>query len=294
MRSVRYGLSRTRSRSVSVRRPGLVPDRGGHAEPAEVMDEPGPSYGHDVVCAPDQRPVPPRPPGWRRRASDRQNKGTSGRPDQPSPRGHRRARAPLTRRTGRGSTSSTASQPAASSRPSSTSQTWSANRFTRAGSNWVPGVPASHRHCRLSAVAPAEHLYRTGQLHQSCGQPDLLTAQMVRDALAVPLLVGLADGGADTRVEADPLGETARRARRASSRTRAPVAVRAAGTSRAVSPAPWRCRATARCRTKKAMICAVFMPSVSTPSALKPMSSANHVACSAASAWQWVFINRPR
>ena len=44
---------------------------------------------------------------------------------------------------------------------------------------------------------------------------------------------------------------------------------------------------------KNAMICAVFQPSVSTPSDLKPMSSSNQVACSAASAWQWVFISRP-
>ena len=47
-------------------------------------------------------------------------------------------------------------------------------------------------------------------------------------------------------------------------------------------------------RTKKARICAVFQPSVSTPSDLNPMSSSNHVACSAASAWQWAFINSPR
>ena len=47
-------------------------------------------------------------------------------------------------------------------------------------------------------------------------------------------------------------------------------------------------------RTKKARICAVFQPNVSTPSDLNPMSSSNHVACSAASAWQWVFINSPR
>ena len=47
-------------------------------------------------------------------------------------------------------------------------------------------------------------------------------------------------------------------------------------------------------RMKKAMSCAVFMPSVSTPSPLKAMSSANQAACSVASAWQWEFISSPR
>ena len=68
-------------------------------------------------------------------------------------------------------------------------------------------VPADHRHRRLRAVAPAEHLHRTGQLHQPRRQPDPFPGQLGGNALAVPLLVGLADGDADRRVEADPLGE---------------------------------------------------------------------------------------
>ena len=49
-RSVRYGCRRTRSRSSAVSGPGALPDRVGHADATDVVDERGPAHGrHGVI-----------------------------------------------------------------------------------------------------------------------------------------------------------------------------------------------------------------------------------------------------
>ena len=52
-----------------------------------------------------------------------------------------------------------------------------------------------------------ERLRRTSELHDTCRKADLVTAQMERLPLAVPLLVGLPDRQRDEGVEADPFSE---------------------------------------------------------------------------------------
>ncbi len=60
---------------------------------------------------------------------------------------------------------------------------------------------------RMTAGEQPQHLRRTSELHDTRRKADLVTAQMERLPLAVPLLVGLPDRQRDEGVEADPFSE---------------------------------------------------------------------------------------
>ena len=65
-------------------------------------------------------------------------------------------------------------------------------------------VPPDRLGRRRGAMTPAVDLDRTRQRHQSRSQADVVRAQPPREALAVPLLVGLPDRDLDRRREAQP------------------------------------------------------------------------------------------
>jgi hypothetical protein len=76
-----------------------------------------------------------------------------------------------------------------------------AEQIHRGGVELRPAMRARDRHGGRRVLSPAEDFDRAGQLHQPGRQADLVTPQVVRMTLAVPLLVGMPDGGADCVVE---------------------------------------------------------------------------------------------
>ena len=68
-------------------RPGLVPDRVGNPDPAQVMDQPRAPQDPHVVVGITGSTVPPQRPGWPPRAGPRPGKGSSGGPGRPSRQG---------------------------------------------------------------------------------------------------------------------------------------------------------------------------------------------------------------
>ena len=98
---------------------------------------------------------------------------------------------------------------AASSRPPSTAPAWSQNSIHDRRVELLGPMLSSHRDRRVDAATTAEDLERAGELDEAGRQADLGAAELVRLALAVPLLVRLTDGGGDRRAKTDLLGELA-------------------------------------------------------------------------------------
>ena len=179
IRSVRYGCSRTRSRLGLGQRAGLVPDRVGDAEPAEVVEQSPPG------AASRRRPSDsPADPG-----------GLAARLATPREWPARYGDFRSTRSAMATSTSSSSAR-----RPGGTAA--ARRRGSRPSRRPRPGRPAPRRHVRrtdrparvelgaarlramaraASSAAPAdEDLDRAGELDEPRGQADLLAAQVAR------------------------------------------------------------------------------------------------------------------
>ena len=125
----------------------------------------------------------------------------------------------------------------------------SQNRSATTPGRTSAGVLAGRDLRGLDAVLPGERPRSGRQLDQPRRQRDVVAAQVPRLALAVPLLVGLADSDAHRASEPDPLGELRRPAgsgwQEAVTSSRCP----AAGTSPAAGPVrPLPCEPTRRSR----------------------------------------------
>ena len=231
--------------SPAVERPALVPDRVRDAEPAEVVDEPGPAHER-------RRPPSEQPEVARRRAGEvgdaarvaDASTATSGRRSRRSPRARRRARSSESTIASAGSASITASQVVTASRSRSSVGASAQNDLHQRRVELRAAALAGDRDRRLDAAARGGRPRRRRRGSRAAPRSRISSPfSLGRHALAVPALERLRTGVAHLRAEAERARELVRRA--ASGSRSSPRAAR--------RPAPMNATPTrARCQRPRA------------------------------------------